>query len=556
MQLRRPASISMGLPLVLALGVLLALGLGVYGQEFDADESCTVVVVGKLASVDGSVINSHNCDGGYDTGLMVVPAADHPEGTMVPVLWGNLRAVPAPVVKGEIPEVSHTYQYFHIGYPIGNEYQVFHGEHTIGGNPACRATDLSDAIMEIEQLQIHGLQRAKTARESIQVMGQLAEEWGYSDGAEVLAVSDPNEVWVFEIFGVGPAWKKDSGKPGAVWCAQRVPDDHIYVSPNMSRIDKVDPTDTENFMVSPHYLETAIELGIYDPDSGREFSWRETYGYIWPRMQTAMSSRAVRLWRALTLLAPSAEGPGGYGWVFGQQSDYPFSVKPDKLVSFQDVRAVLTDMNEGTPYDNTEDPAWFVQDRSGNWVKSPLATPQPSSEMMALIKMTSTVDRTTYWRPGAVPGCSYHWVSQSRNWLPNEIGGVVWFGHDNGNMSVIVPVYCGNTHTPPSWAVADRSKLNRDSAYWATALVDDLVNQYYQLAKPVLDEVRLPLQQEYYDAQAAIEQGALDIYNNSGPEEAIEYLTTYSNSAMLRVEATYWELVDRFLFLNNSRSRY
>ncbi len=541
--------------LMILMALVCVLGLTAVAQEME-DDSCTVIAVGRLASADGSVITSHNCDGGYDAGLMVVPAADHEPGAMATVYKGRLRTIPQYIVMGEIPQVAHTHQYFHIGYPIGNEFQVFMGEHTIGQNPKCSSTDLSDAIMYIEELQVFGLQRGATARECIQVMGQLAEEYGYRDGGEVLAVADPNEVWVFEIFPAGPMWKKDSGKPGAVWCAQRVPDDHIYVSPNMSRIDHIDPTDTDNFMVTAAYLETAIELGIYDPASGREFSWRETYGYVWPKMSTSMSSRAVRLWRALTLLAPSAAGPGGYGWVFGQQADYPFSVKPDKLVSVQDVRAVLTDMNAGTPFDNAEDPVWYYQKSDGTWVKSPLATPQPSSEMQALLGMTSSQDRVLYWRPGAVPNCSYHWVSQSRSWLPDEIGGVVWFGHDNGNMSVIVPVYCSNANTPPSWAVADRSKLNRDSAYWATALVDDLVNQYYQLAKPVLDAVRLPMQQELYDAQATVEQDALELYNTSGSQETIEYLTAYSNSTMLHVEAAYWELVDRFLFYNNNRSNY
>lgn len=537
------------------MALVFVLGIGSYCQELDED-SCTVIAVGRLASTDGSVITSHNVDGGYDTSLLVVPAADYAPGTMVNVYKGRLRPVPQYTLMGEIPQATHTYQYFHAGYPIGNEYQVFEGEHTIGQNPKCSSSDLSDAIMYIEELQVFGLQRGATAREAIQVMGQLAEEYGYRDGGEVLAVSDPNEVWVFEIFPAGPQWKKASGKPGAVWCAQRVPDDHIYVSPNMSRIDRVDPMDTENFMVTTRYLETAIELGMYDPASGREFSWKDTYGYVWPKMSTGMSSRAVRLWRALTLLAPSAAGPGGYGWVFGQQPDYPFSVKPDKLVSVKDVRAVLTDMNEGTPYDNAADPVWYYQKSDGSWVKSPLASPQASSEMQALLGLTSSADRVVYWRPGAILGCSYHWVSQSRNWLPNAIGGVVWYGHDNGNMSVILPVYCANRNTPPSWAFADRSKLNKDSAYWATALVDDLVNQYYQLAHPVLDSVRLPMQQEFYDNQAAVEQVASTLYDSGKAEEAIDYLTTYSNSLMLRVEATYWELVDRFLWLNNDRGRY
>ena len=228
--------------------------------------ACTDVMVGKLATTDGSVITSHTCDGAYDSRLMIIPAADHEAGAMAPVYKGIIRAYPEfpierykPMVQlGEIPEVSHTYKIFKIGYPFANEHQVLIGEQTIGNSKKV-SPNLDEAIMYIEQLEIYGLQRATTARECIQIMGQLAEEWGYADGGEGLAVADANEVWLFEVYAVGPLWAKDSGKPGAVWCAQRVPDDHATVTCNQSRIGQIDPTDTANFMCSSNYMQAAID---------------------------------------------------------------------------------------------------------------------------------------------------------------------------------------------------------------------------------------------------------------------------------------------------------
>jgi dipeptidase len=312
------------------------------------------------------------------------------------------------------------------------------------------------------------------------------------------------------------------------------------VEPNMSRIDQVNPKDTENFMCSSNYMSLAVELGLYDPAGGKPFSWRLAYGDLW--RASSVSGRWPRLWRAFNLLAPSAAPLRG--WQMEDAPNYPFSVKPDKKLSVQDIWAVLNDTNVGTPFDNANDPAWFVRNPAGEWVKSNLATPDPTKELGDLIGLN-------WYRKGSATGNSYTFISQTRAWLPDAIGGVFWFEHDNAHNGLLVPVFVQNTSTPPSWAVADRTKFDRNSAWWAFGLVDDLVNQRYQVLKPLLEAVRGPLQKEIFDAQAAVEATALAKYN-ADPASARQYLTEYTNSLMLRVEAAYWALSDQFLYLLNN----
>jgi dipeptidase len=499
---------------------------------------CTDIVVGKKASTDGSVITSHTVDGRYDSRIIIVPAADHEPGEMAPVYEWIIYADYMPLVKlGEIPQVAHTFKYFNGAYPYANEHQVIIGETTLGGAEETKNSE--DAIMTIEQLEVFALQRAKTAREAIKIMGELAEKYGYRESCwlgECLTVTDPNEAWVFEIYGVGPLWTLESEKPGAVWCAQRVPDDHITCIPNMSRIAEINPEDTENFIVCDNYIETAVELELYDPDSGKPFIWREAYGGIHDSYW-GMGCR-VRIWRVYSELAPSRN------WVLENAPDYPFSIKPEKKVSYQDIISFFRDTYAGTQYDMTEDPDWFVPGKDG-WEKSPLATPQVDGTWRALLDIT-------YYRPIARYYCSYYFVSQARDWMPNEIGGVVWFGLDNPENSPFIPVYTGINAVPESWAHLDRDKFDRESAWWAFALVDDLVNNRYGDLKPELDEVLVPMQEDMFAMQESIEQTALDLYKTS-PELAQKFLTNYTCSLMNQTERVYWDLVDKFLFeLNNN----
>ncbi len=499
--------------------------------------ACTDILVGKAASTDGSVITSHTCDGRYDSRLQIVPAQDFEPGSMAPVYENIVYGDRMELVKlGEIPQVEHTYKYFHVAYPFANEHQVIIGETTIGGAPETKNSD--EAIMTIEQLEVFALQRGKTAKEVIQIMGDLAVEYGFRESCylgECLTVSDPDGVWVFEVFGVGPLWTQDSGKPGAVWAAQRVPDNHVTIVPNHSRIGEIDPDDTENFMVCDNYVDTAVELGLYDPDSGEPFIWKYIYGDI---LEFTGWGQIDRLWRFYNWVAPSQE------WEFDETDTYPFSIQPEEELSVYDVIGMYRDTMKDTKYDMADSEAWYYLE-DGKKVKSPLATPQVDGNWRNLLGIE-------YYRPIARYYCSYFFVSQARDWLPDEIGGLIWFGLDNPENSPFIPVYLGIEDVPESWKTLDRDKLDRNSAWWAFGLVDDCVNRLYGDLKPELDEVLNPLQESYYTLQDQIEKTAVELYQED-PAKARAYLTNYTSQLMNGAEATYWKLVDKFLFeLNNN----
>jgi dipeptidase len=238
-------------------------------------QSCTDIVVGKNASADGSVMTCHTADGAfYDARVRTIPGKKHPAGTKADVFWNIIMEEDyEPKKIGEIPQVEETYTYFHVGYPFMNEHGVAIGETTIGQKDELKTfRPDAKAIMTIEQLEVFALQRAKTAREAIKVIGELGEKYGFlpscgSEG-ECLTITDSEEAWIFEIRSSGMMWTPESGKPGAVWVAQRVPDDCVVVVPNMSRIREVDINDTANFMASKDYMQPAIDLGWYDPASG------------------------------------------------------------------------------------------------------------------------------------------------------------------------------------------------------------------------------------------------------------------------------------------------
>ncbi|HHY10382.1 MAG TPA: peptidase U34 [Firmicutes bacterium] len=491
--------------------------------------ACTDILVGKDATTDGSVITSHTVDGRYDSRILIYPAEDHEPGSMVPVYQNIVYGDRVELIElGQIPQVEHTYKYFHGGYPYANEHQVIIGESTIYGNRA--TTNSPEAIMTVEQLSAFGLQRAKTAREAIQVMGDLAVTWGFRESCvlgECMTVSDPNEVWVFEVFGVGPFWTKDSGKPGAVWAAQRVPDDHIACVPNFSRIAEIDITDTDHFMVCDNYIDTAVELGLYDPESGKPFVWREAYGMLLP---------SPRIWQVYNTLQPSGN------WKYEDLANYPFSIKPDEKVSVEQVIALFRDVYEGAgaPFDMTDNDAWYYKDRDGNPVLSPLANPQPSADVRNLLGIPGQ-------RTIAVTGCSYYWVSQARSWLPDEIGGVVWFGLDNPHKGVFIPMRVGTERVPESWTVVDRDRYDRTCSYWAFDTVDRVSSQNYGRLMPLVAEVRDSLQNDMFAFHEAIDKVALELWEKD-PELAKNFVTDYTYNMMLRCEQEYYDLADRLLF--------
>lgn len=514
---------------IIALTLIMAVTLNI-----SVAASCTDIVVGKAASTDGSVMTSHTIDGRYDSRIQIIPAQDHESDEMAAVYENIVYGDHKDLIKlGEIPQVDHTYKYFHGAYPYANEYQLIIGETTLSG--AKETSNSEEAIMTIEQLEIFALQRTKTAREAVKLMGKLAEEYGYRESCylgECLTVTDPNEAWVFEVFGVGPLWTKDSGESGAVWAAKRVPDDHVTVVPNYSRIREIDP-DSEDMMVSDNYIEVAEKLGIYDSNSDQTFYWNEVYGDV-------KGDTSLRLWRVYSELAPSQE------WDYNKAHQYPFSIKADKKLSVHDVIDMFRDTSENSPYDMEEDEAWYYEDSEGNMKKSVYATPQLDGEMRDLLGID-------YYRPIARYYCSYFFVSQARDWLPDEIGGVIWIGLDNPENSPFIPMYIGTEDVPVSWKTLNRDKFDRNSAWWAFARVDDFVNMRYGELKDDVDSVLNPMQEHIFGLQSKIEEKAKVLNITEGEKAVKKLLTQHTKSLMHWTENRYWELGDNLYYqLNNN----
>ncbi len=514
---------------------------------------CTVIGVGRLATADGSVITSHT-DCCSECRIQVVPAQTYPKGSMAPVHWGMVyfgdgddrRALPLGdfgKVIGRIPQVEHTYAYFHTGYSQMNEHQLAIGESTCSQH---RALDvpfvegLTKQIMTVEQAQVFALQRCKTAREAVRLIADLVERYGFlpsCGGSEALCIADPRELWVMEICSVGSRWNPESGKPGAIWVARRVPDDHVVVIANHFRIREIDLEDPD-FMASSNYMQEAVDRGWYDPGSGRPFVWEEAYA---PPIREGSLSR---MWLICSTVAPSSKdwprrrmaGPAGPGTLYSQFIEgaafYPFSVKPDKPLSVQDIIAFQRSTFEDTIYDMTWDPAWMVPSGSGKFEKSPMATP-------FLPRDLETVLRIRHHRTIATQG--YGMVAQLRSWLPSPVGGVYWFYVDNPFVSTYVPIYAGVTDVSSFYKTYDYSVFSEDSARWAVDFVEKLMLLRWQSAVMDLRAVRDPLEARFFSSQEEIEKKAAEILKTN-PSDARKFLTELTISRMEQVVKMYREM--------------
>jgi dipeptidase len=502
----------------------------------DIPDGCTVIMVAKGASTDGSTMATHTCDCGVcDWTWRHVPAADHKPGETRKIYhinqyktWPPEQGLKWDLYKNdftglEIPEVPHTYAYHHGMFGYMNDQQLAIGESTIGCARKLYNNTPTPAF-DITMLTLIAMERSKTAREAILLMGSLAEKYGYgfNDGGEMLAVHDPNELWVFEIMPAGPLWTPKTGKPGAVWCAERVPDDHVCVCPNESRIGEVDLKNKDYFLGSAHMVSFAVEQGLYDPKSGKPFSWKRAYS---PAEGSAVTSegRRARMWRFFDLVAPSLkispETPN---------MDYPFSVKPDKPISVQDVMTMTRDRSQGTRFDKTKGL------RGG-----PFGNPNYYSTTRAI----------------GTPSVEYTTITQCRGWLPGPIGGIIWLSFGLQETSCYMPLYAGITDVPASFKVGDHWVLNRDSARWAFDYVDFHTQVVYNLA---LEEVKKA--QDEWEAKTVaripeVDKEALARYDRS-PLEGIGFLDGFCLSHADNVVKAWWKLGDDLFVRFNKRGFY
>ena len=458
-------------------------------------EACSNFIVGKKASVDGSVMCSYSADDyGMFQYLCHYPAAKHAKGEMRKIFdWDSNK------YYGEIPEAAETYNV------IGNinEWQVTIGETTYGGRE--EMVD-STGIMDYGSLIYVALQRSKTAREAIKVMTTLANTYGYNSGGETFTICDPNEAWIMEMMGKG------AGSKGAVWVALRIPDDAICAHANQSRIGKFNMKDKKNVMYAKDVVSFARSKGWFKGKDA-DFSWKMAYA------KPDFSGRRFCDARAWAMLNHFYDMSPYLDWALGKNpdaQDMPLWVVPNKKVSVKDVENVMRDHYEGTPLS--------VADGSdiggGIWEMPYRPTP-----------LMYKVDGKQYFneRPVSTQQSGFVFVSQMRSWLPREIGGVFWFANDDANMAAFTPVYCSMTERPECYNTpgADALHFSKKNAYWVCNTTSNMVYPRYSLMFPTLKEVRDSLDNSYFAAQAGVEKKAQELYAQN-PQAAVKYLNDYS----------------------------
>lgn len=458
--------------------------------------ACTNFIVGKKASADGSVICSYNADDyGMFINLAHYPAGVHAKGTMRDIIDWDTKAN-----HGQIPEAPITYNV------IGNinEFQVTVGETTYGGRE--EMVD-STGIIDYGSLIYIALQRSRNAREAIKVMTSLAEKYGYNSEGETFTICDPNEAWIMEMMGCG------AGSKSVVWVAQRIPDNAICAHANQSRIGKFNMNDHKNVMYSKNVIAFARKKGWF-VGKDADFSWKMAYA------KPDFSGRRFCDARVWAFFNHFTDGFSRYlPWAEGKDEnaeDMPLWVIPNKKLSVKDVQMAMRDHYEGTPL------ATDTLDFGGGIWEMPY---RPTPLMFK-------VNGKTYFneRPTSTQQTGFSYVSQMRSWLPREIGGVLWFGNDDGNMIAYTPVYCGNTVQPECYNTpgADAVTFSSKNAYWVCNWVSNMIYPRYSLMFPELKSVRDSLESSYFANQTSVENKARELYAND-KDAALKYLNEYSN---------------------------
>ncbi len=495
-------------------------------------ESCTSIMVGKKASTDGSVITSHTCDGRYRTWLQMEKSQTFENDTTDKIYKYRLKTetpwdMRGVEIAGEIPQAEHVYAYLNTAYPCLNEKQLAMGETTIVG-PKELVND--EGWFHIEELQRVALQRCTTAREAILLISDLIEKYGYGDWGECITIADKNEVWQMEIFGEGPK------KVGGVWAAQRIPDDHVGVSANISRIGTLDLDNPDYFMASKNVMKVAKKLELWDGES--EFKFWKAYGGVDKPFK-------IREYFILNTLAPSEN-------LKFDADELPFSVKPDKQVSVHDVIALYRETYEDTEYDMTQNLLVTEKkfDENGeeigvDTVKSRIAHPWAMRNERKLYNALSE-DVVEFQRTVAVSWCSYSHIIQLRDWLPDEVGGLVWFSFDNPAQSPRIPIFAGVTELPESFMYCGQKQYREDATIWNYRKANKLATLQWQSTKGgMMEEVA------YFEAKASretaeIEKQVMELLENGNKEAAQELLNDYTRDFTGQTKYRWKQLEDQY----------
>ncbi|MCF8387462.1 MAG: C69 family dipeptidase [Bacteroidales bacterium] len=509
--------------------------------------ACTNYLITKKASTDGSTMISYAADSHVLYGeLYHWPAGKWPAGTMMDIYeWDTGKFL------GQIEQASQTYNV------IGNmnEWQVAIGETTYGGLK--KLGKQPGAIMDYGSLIYVTLQRATSARDAIRIMAELVEKYGYASSGESFSISDPNEVWIMELIGKGEFEK------GAVWVARRIPDGYVSGHANQARIttfplekednaissDDLDKINDENIdcVYAADVISFAKDNGLYK-GKDKDFSFSDVYA---PVDFGGARFCEIRVWTMFNNVKDGMEEHWEY--VKGNiehpeeheegepitpdhyaSNRMPLWIKPDKKVSVHDMMMFMRDHLEGTELDMRKDVGAGPFGKPYRW-------------------------RGLYWEVDGVTYCNeratatqqtgFSFVTQSRSWLPNEIGGIFWFGVDDAASTVYIPMYSSMTEVPETFAVGNGAMMewSENAAFWVFNQVTNLAYTRYSYIHPEIDSLQRHFETSFIDYTPAVDLGAKELYAQD-PELAVEYLTNYSVNQANMVSRE-WKKFYQYLFM-------
>ena len=495
-------------------------------------ESCTSIFVAKGASSDGSLMTAHTCDSNYRTWLTMEPRKRFAAGALDEIVWGKLHTeepfdMRNTVVKGAIPApTEETLRYLNVAYPCMNEKQLAMGETTTEGK---RELLNKEGLFQIEELERIALQRCSTARDAIKLMGSLAEEYGYGDWGESLTIIDKKEAWLFEIYGSGKSGKK----PGALWAAQRLPDDHASISANVPKIGVIDFNNPDFFMYGSDLRERCKELGLWDGKGEFKF---------WPMVTTYPKNYSVREFYVLSRMAPSLG-------LSMNDKEMPFSVKPDEKISIERMFEFYRETYDGTELDQVKNLKIGVKKRvktaegkDSTVVDSiaPISTFMPNNVRTLLNKLKP--ESAPRIRTIAVIQCSYSHIIQVRGWLPDEVGAVAWFAFDNPAQSPRVPIYAGQTELPDGFGVCGQKRYRRDAAVWRFRETNRLATIGWDRTQGKIEEWLKEYDQMIMQDTKYLEDKAVKLIKEGKKDEAVLLLNNYCKRVSFAEQKT-WEML-------------
>jgi dipeptidase len=508
-----------------------------------SSNACTNFLVTKGASADGSTMITYAADSHYLFGeLYFRPAAVYPSGTMMKIYeWDTGKYL------GEIPQANQTYSV------VGNmnEYQVAIGETTYGGREELQD---STGLIDYGSLMYIALQRSKSAREAIKVMAELVEKYGYYSSGESFSVADKNEVWIFEMIGKGVDLKVDkknkktyNANRGAVWVAIRIPDGYVSGHANQARITTF-PLENMKTSISSKNLDKIFDPNIevvyahdvisfarkkgYFNGKDEEFSFSDTYA---PVDFGGARFCEMRVWSFFKEINKDMWNYFDYAKGHDLKNRMPLYIKPDRKLSVRDMMNFMRDHLEGTELDMSKDEGAGPHALPYRW--------RP---------LTWKYEGKTYFneRATATQQTGFSFVAQMRSWLPDAVGGILWFSVDDAASTVYFPVYCSVTSVPEAYAEGRGDMLTYcdDCAFWVFNKVSNFAYLRYDLMIQDIKKVQNELETRFISQTDIVDKTALELINNGNKDEAISFLTDYTVNTGNYVVAR-WEKLFQFLLM-------